>query len=83
MERVERVKYHHPGSEELGETVREKAKMANILLPENHGVLVFDVNIEEARISMQTLEMACRLYVESRNAAIKANGLPRDEGYRT
>jgi 3-dehydro-4-phosphotetronate decarboxylase len=45
LEKVERVPYYHPGSEALGEGVREKAKLANVLLLENHGVLVYDTSI--------------------------------------
>jgi L-fuculose-phosphate aldolase len=75
LERVERVPYYHPGSEELGLAVKERAKKANILILENHGVLVYDVSIKEARMALQTLEMTCRMLVESRAADIKLGGL--------
>ncbi|REE92720.1 L-fuculose-phosphate aldolase [Paenibacillus taihuensis] len=75
LERIERVGYYHPGTPDLGEAVREKAKLANVLLLENHGVLVYDVNIKEARMSMQTLEMACRMIVQARSAGITLNKL--------
>ncbi|RJE83963.1 class II aldolase/adducin family protein [Paenibacillus sp. 1011MAR3C5] len=78
LEKVERVPYYHPGSEALGEGVREKAKHANILLLENHGVLVYDTSIREARMALQTLEMACRMLVESQSAGIPMKGLSRD-----
>lgn len=78
LERVERVAYHHPGTTALGDAVAEKAKSANILLLENHGVLVYDVSIREARMALQTLEMACRMLIESRTARIEMNGLSRD-----
>lgn len=75
LERIERVVYHHPGSEDLGSAVREKAKAANILILENHGVLVYDVSIREARMALQTLELACRMLVESHSANISIEGL--------
>ncbi|HZG55292.1 class II aldolase/adducin family protein [Paenibacillus sp.] len=78
LERVERVPYFHPGTEALGEGVREKAKAANILLLENHGVLVYDTTIREARMALQTLEMACKMLVVSRGSDIGLNGIPRD-----
>ncbi|WP_134702727.1 class II aldolase/adducin family protein [Ammoniphilus sp. YIM 78166] len=78
LERVERVAYHHPGSTNLGDAVAEKAKAANILLLENHGVLVYDVSIQEARMSLQTLEMACKMLIVSRTANIEMNGLSRE-----
>lgn len=78
LEKIERVPYRHPGSEALGEGVREKAKLANILLLENHGVLVYDTSIREARMALQTLEMACRMLIVSRSADIPMAGLSRE-----
>ncbi|MFC4811152.1 class II aldolase/adducin family protein [Paenibacillus sp. GCM10023250] len=77
LERIERVGYHHPGSAALGEAVRAKAKSANVLLLENHGVLVYDSNVKEARMALQTLEMACRMIVEALGAGIGLNRLPK------
>ena len=76
LERIERVPYRHPGSRELGEAVREKAKRANILLLENHGVLVYDVSIREARMALQTLEMACSMLITARQANVPIRSLP-------
>ncbi|QHT61131.1 class II aldolase/adducin family protein [Paenibacillus lycopersici] len=70
LERVARVRYCHPGSEELGAAVAEKVKHANVLLLENHGVLVYDTNIREARMALQTLEMACRMLITARSAGV-------------
>ncbi|MBO8165027.1 MAG: class II aldolase/adducin family protein [Brevibacillus sp.] len=78
LERVERVPYHHPGSQELGEAVRAKAKRANILLLENHGVLVYDVSIREARMALQTLEIACKMLLTAHQANVNMNPLPSD-----
>ncbi|MCS7461733.1 class II aldolase/adducin family protein [Paenibacillus doosanensis] len=78
LERVARVPYCHPGSTSLGDAVAAKAKEANILLLENHGVLVYDVSIREARMALQTLEMACQMLVTSQTANIKMNGLSRE-----
>ncbi|MFC5652498.1 class II aldolase/adducin family protein [Paenibacillus solisilvae] len=78
LEKVERVNYHHPGSTALGDAVAEKAKAANILLLENHGVLVYDVSIREARMALQTLEMACKMLIVSQTGKVNMNGLPRE-----
>ncbi|MDB5054185.1 MAG: fuculose phosphate aldolase [Bacilli bacterium] len=78
LERVERVPYHHPGSEELGQAVREKAKLANILILENHGVLVYDVSIREARMALHTLELACKMMLLSKRAGTDMNALSQD-----
>jgi L-fuculose-phosphate aldolase len=75
LERVERVPYCHPGSKELGEKVREKAGNANILLLDNHGVLVYDTSVQEARMALQTLEMACRMIITAKQSGIDMNAL--------
>jgi 3-dehydro-4-phosphotetronate decarboxylase len=75
LERIERVSYHHPGSQALGEAVAEKARKANILLLENHGVLVYDTSLKEARMALQTLEMACKMLVTAQAAKVEMSGL--------
>ena len=70
LERVERVEYHHPGSVSLGDAVKQKAKKANILLLENHGVLVYDTSIKEARMALQTLEYTCRMMITAMGAKV-------------
>ena len=64
LERVERLGYCHPGSPELGEAVRSKARQANVLLLDNHGVLVYDTSIQEALMGLHTLEMVCRMAIK-------------------
>ncbi|GIN69784.1 hypothetical protein J14TS2_02590 [Bacillus sp. J14TS2] len=78
LERCERVSYHHPGSTTLGEAVREKAAKANILFLENHGVLVFDTSVKEARMALQTLEFACRMFITANGASIPMKQLPEN-----
>jgi L-fuculose-phosphate aldolase len=79
LERIERVPYRHPGSEALGEAVRDQAGKANILLLDNHGVLVYDTTLQEARMALQTLEMACRMLITSQAAQIRLNPLPESQ----
>jgi L-fuculose-phosphate aldolase len=76
LERVEHVGYFHAGSRELGEAVREKSKKANILLLDNHGVLVYDTSIQEALMGLQTLEMVCRMAITARCAGLELRSLP-------
>jgi L-fuculose-phosphate aldolase len=76
LERVARVPYAHPGSQALGEAVRAQAAAANILLLENHGVLVYDTSVREALMGLHTLEMVCRMVITARNSAIDLKGLP-------
>lgn len=78
LERIERVPYAHPGSEKLGELVREKAKKANILILEHHGVLVYDTDLKEALVALQTLEMVCRMNILAKASGIHLKELPEE-----
>ena len=71
LERVARVSYAHPGSSELGERVRAEARHANVLLLENHGVLVYDTTVAEALTALQVLELSCRMVVTARSAGLR------------
>jgi L-fuculose-phosphate aldolase len=76
LERVARVGYFHPGSAALGEAVYAKARQANILLLENHGVLVYDTSIQEALNGLHTLEMVGRMLITARGAGVQLRSLP-------
>ncbi len=76
LERIARVPYHHPGSPELGEAVRAHAAEANILLLDNHGVLVYDTNLREALMALHTLEFVCRLAITAKSAGLSLSALP-------
>ena len=75
LERVAHVDYFHAGSPELGQAVRARAREANILLLDNHGVLVYDTSIREALMGLQTLEFVCRMAVTARSAGIELRAL--------
>jgi L-fuculose-phosphate aldolase len=78
QERIARVPYCHPGSQALGDAVAAQAAKANVLLLENHGVLVYDVSIAEALMGLHTLELTCRMWITARSANLPLNGLPSD-----
>jgi 3-dehydro-4-phosphotetronate decarboxylase len=78
LERIARVSYSNPGSAELGSGVRQQARRANILLLDNHGVLVYDTSVQEALMGMHTLEMVCRMWITSKSAGIPMRGLAPD-----
>lgn len=79
LERIERVPYAHPGSPELERGVREKMAKANVLLLENHGVLVYDTNLKEAQTALHTLEIGAKMLIWSRNAGIPPKELSREK----
>jgi L-fuculose-phosphate aldolase len=76
LERVTRVPYSHPGSARLGEEVCSRAGDANVLLLENHGVLVYDTTVREALLGLHALEFTCRMLIEAGRAGLELRSLP-------
>lgn len=79
LERIERIPYYHPGSKELAQAIKEKAKKTNVMLLENHGILVYDENLKEARMALQTLEYTAKMHINSIHKGINMQGLSRDQ----
>src|SRR5688500_17832610 len=64
LERIAWVDYAHPGSQELGDSVRGAAENAEVIMMRNHGVILFDKSADEALLRLQVLEMTCKVLVE-------------------
>lgn len=79
LERVVRVPYYHPGSRELAEAVKEKSEEGNILLLENHGIIVYDTNLKEARMALETLEYTSKMHITALQNGINMQGLSDDK----
>lgn len=79
LERIERIPYYHPGSKELAQAVKEKAKKTNVMLLENHGVIVYDKSLKEARMALQTLEYTAKMHVNALQKGIGMQGLSREQ----
>ncbi|ANY66297.1 fuculose phosphate aldolase [Paenibacillus sp. BIHB 4019] len=75
LERVAYVDYFHPGSHELGAAVGKKSEDANIIILKNHGVIVFDSSIKEARMALETLEMVSRMIITAQIGGISLQAL--------
>jgi len=76
LERVAWVDYAHPGSSELGESVKQAATRAEVIMMRNHGVILFDESFAEALLRLTTLEMTCRMIVEAKAAGIPLQKIP-------
>lgn len=70
LESISEVDYFHPGSTALGEGVARAAEKANVIFLKNHGIIVFDESIEEAKMRIETLEFTCKMIVKARAANI-------------
>ncbi len=76
LERIAWVDYAHPGSAELGASVKAAAREAEVIMMRNHGVILFDQSFQEAILRLQTLEMACRMVVEAKAAGVTLRRIP-------
>lgn len=76
LENVGYIDYHHPGSQDLGDAVYEKAALANTIMMRNHGMILFDKTFKNALMRLETLEMACRMMIEAKQAGITLNKVP-------
>lgn len=78
LEDIAYVDYYHPGTQELGDAIEEKATDANIIMMKNHGVVVFDDSIPEALMRIETLEMACRMILKAKECGVRLNLIPQE-----
>jgi L-fuculose-phosphate aldolase len=76
LENIAYVDYYHPGSQELADEVSEKAPEANIIMMRNHGVVVFDDRLSEARMRLETLEMTCRMILKAKESGVQLRRIP-------
>lgn len=82
--KIVRIPYFHAGGQPLAEIVGEKAKESQVLILDNHGVVVWGKNLDECLIKTESLEFLCRMYLVAASAGIKLNYLGEDvmEGLR-
>ncbi|MGC9935166.1 class II aldolase/adducin family protein [Priestia aryabhattai] len=78
LEDIAYVDYYHPGSQELADAVTEQAPYANIIIMRNHGVVVFDDSVSEAQMRLETLEMACRMILKSKESGVQLKTIPQE-----
>lgn len=76
LENIAYVDYYHPGTQELGDAIAKESQNANIIIMRNHGVVVFDDSIPEALMRLETLEMACRMILKSKECGVSLNLIP-------
>lgn len=76
LEHVAYVDYYHPGSQDLADAIAEQAERANVVIMRNHGVVVFDDNVNEAMMRLETLEMACRMILQAKASGVTLKSIP-------
>lgn len=70
LQRMARIPYAHPGSKELTAFVDGAAATANVILMQNHGVILYDTTVQEACAGLEVLENTCRMCLEAARAGI-------------
>lgn len=75
---IEYVDYFHPGSDQLGEAVGEKAQKSNVIILKNHGVIVFDDSFKEAKMRLETLELTCKMIITAMSAKVNFDSLNQE-----
>lgn len=76
LEHVAYVDYYHPGTLDLADAIAGQAKRANIVIMRNHGVVVFDENVNEAMMRLESLEMACRMILQAKASGVQLKSVP-------
>lgn len=68
LDNVGRVSYLHPGSAELAQATREQAAH-NVIILENHGLLVWGQTLDEAMLLSEMMERLCQTLVVAKLGA--------------
>lgn len=78
LQRMARIPYAHPGSKELTAFVDGVAARANVILMQNHGVILYDTTMQEACAGLEVLENTCRMCLEAARAGITMTPVAKD-----
>ena len=70
LQRMAYIRYEHPGSAGLAEAVADVAAQANVILMKNHGVILYDTTMAEARQTLEVLENTCRMCLAAQQASL-------------
>lgn len=81
---VVRVPYFHAGGQPLAEIVGEKAKESQVMILDNHGLVVWGKNMDECIIKTESVEFLCRMQIVAASSGTRLNYLGADvmEGLR-
>lgn len=71
------AEYHHPGTPDLAAAVGQAAAQSQVILMKNHGVIVFDADLDEARMRLLSLEFACALELAAEGSGHSMRCLPQ------
>lgn len=79
LQRLVRIGYAHPGSVALSDMIEQAAKDANVILMKNHGVILYDKSLTEARAALEVLENTCHMALEARQCGLPLHPVSEEE----
>ncbi len=78
IDTVFKVPYNHPGSQELADSVSEKARECNTIILSNHGAICWGKSLDNVFLKTETLEMLCKMIALANVGELKLNILPQN-----
>ncbi len=78
VENIVRIPYFHAGSTQLAEAVRNVCGQSRVILMGNHGVLVYDENLNECQSALEITENVCKMNMMARMGNIRLNEVASD-----
>lgn len=79
LQQMVRVPYAHAGSSDLAGNVQEAAAHGDVLLLENHGIIVGSETLDDAVLKVEVFEFTASLYVTARQAGLELNHLSPEQ----
>jgi L-fuculose-phosphate aldolase len=73
--KVVRVPYFHAGSQRLADEAAIRAKDSQVLILNNHGVVVWGKSLDDCLIKTESLELLCHMQLAAASAGIRLNYL--------
>ncbi len=78
IDKIVRVPYHHPGSQELAKAVSENIKDCDVIILSNHGAICAAKSLDDLLLKTETLEMLCKMIALSKVGEMELNYLPEN-----
>lgn len=79
LQKIAWIPFMLPGSPEIIEAVGVAAKESDVLMMQNHGIMVTGENMRKALNKVDTMEFLCRMIIMAKSANIELRALSREE----
>ncbi len=79
LQKIAWIPFMLPGSPEIIEAVGNAAKGSDVLMMQNHGIMVTGENMRKALNKVDTMEFLCRMVITAKSAGIDLRAISKDE----